>query len=38
LLKPQALDLVSSDGKQVVPSLWKPEITSLIKLAAKDNV
>jgi penicillin-insensitive murein endopeptidase len=37
LLKPQALDLVSSDGKQVVPSLWKPEITSLIKLAAKDN-
>ncbi|APG19022.1 penicillin-insensitive murein endopeptidase [Kosakonia radicincitans DSM 16656] len=37
LLKPQALDLVSSDGKQVVPALWKPEISSMIKLAAQDN-
>lgn len=37
LLKPQALDLVSRDGKQVVPSLWKPEIGNLIKLAAQDN-
>jgi len=37
LLKPQALDLVSRDGRQVVPSLWKPEIGSLIKLAAEDS-
>ncbi len=37
LLKPQALDLVSRDGKQVVPELWKPEISSMIKLAAQDN-
>ncbi|KNC94700.1 penicillin-insensitive murein endopeptidase [Trabulsiella odontotermitis] len=37
LMRPQALDLVAADGKHVVPSLWKPEITSLIKLAAKDN-
>jgi penicillin-insensitive murein endopeptidase len=28
LLKPQALDLVASDGKRVVPSLWTPEISS----------
>jgi penicillin-insensitive murein endopeptidase len=35
LLKPQALDLVASDGKRVVPSLWTPEISQLIKLAAK---
>ncbi|WP_312951098.1 penicillin-insensitive murein endopeptidase [Superficieibacter sp.] len=37
LLKPQALDLVSRDGKHVVSSLWQPKISSLIKLAAKDN-
>ncbi|WP_058912726.1 penicillin-insensitive murein endopeptidase [Entomohabitans teleogrylli] len=37
LLKPQALDLVSRDGKRVVDSLWQPKIGSLIKLAAKDN-
>lgn len=37
LLKPQALDLVSRDGKQVVASLWTPEIGSLIKLAAEDR-
>jgi penicillin-insensitive murein endopeptidase len=35
LLKPQALDLVASDGKRVVPSLWSPQISQLIKLAAK---
>lgn len=35
LLRPQALDLVSRDGKHVVPTLWKPEIFSLIKLAAQ---
>lgn len=33
----RALDLVARDGKHVVPSLWKPEIASLIKLAAEDN-
>ena len=27
LLKPQALDLVASDGKHVVPSLWSPQIS-----------
>lgn len=37
LLKPQALDLVARDGKSVVPSLWTPDVFSLIKLAAKDN-
>lgn len=37
LLRPQALDLVSRDGKHVVPTLWKPEIFSLIKLAARDK-
>ena len=35
LLRPQALDLVSRDGKHVVSTLWKPEIFSLIKLAAR---
>jgi penicillin-insensitive murein endopeptidase len=37
LLKPQALDLVARDGKRVVPSLWSPQISQLIKLAAEDN-
>lgn len=37
LLKPQALDLVSADGKRVVASRWSPEISSMIKLAAEDN-
>ncbi|MCS2149771.1 penicillin-insensitive murein endopeptidase [Scandinavium manionii] len=37
LLKPQALDLVAANGKHVVPSLWSPQISALIKLAAKDN-
>lgn len=36
LLRPQAIDLVAANGKNVVPALWKPEIASLIKLAAKD--
>ena len=27
MLKPQALDLVASDGKHVVPSLWSPQIS-----------
>lgn len=37
LLKPQALDTVASDGKHVVPSLWSPQISQLIKLAAEDS-
>ena len=37
LLKPQALDLVASDGKRVVPSLWTRDVSSMIKLAAEDN-
>lgn len=37
LLRPQALDLVSRDGKHVVPSRWSSDIASLIRLAAQDN-
>ncbi|MDU6390385.1 MULTISPECIES: penicillin-insensitive murein endopeptidase [unclassified Pantoea] len=37
LLKPQPLDLVTADDKSVVARHWRPEIDSLIKLAAKDN-
>ncbi|CCG87877.1 penicillin-insensitive murein endopeptidase [Erwinia piriflorinigrans] len=37
LLKPQPLDLVTADGKNVVARHWQPEIDSLIKLAAQDN-
>ncbi|VDR25591.1 Penicillin-insensitive murein endopeptidase precursor [Raoultella terrigena] len=37
LLKPQALDLVSGDGKRVVPARWSPQISQLIKLAAEDS-
>lgn len=37
LLKPHALDLVASDGKRVVPSLWTRDVSSMIKLAAEDN-
>lgn len=37
LMRPQALDLVAADGKRVVPSLWSPDVSNLIKLAAKDN-
>ncbi|WP_034948100.1 penicillin-insensitive murein endopeptidase [Erwinia oleae] len=37
LLKPQPLDLVAADGKNVVARHWQPEIDSLIKLAAKDS-
>lgn len=37
LLKPQALDLVASNGKNVSPVLWQPQIGSLIKLAAEDS-
>lgn len=37
LLKPQPIDLVSGDGKQVVDRQWQPQIESLIKMAAQDN-
>lgn len=37
LLKPQPIDLVSTDGKRVVDSQWQPQIESLIKLAAQDS-
>lgn len=37
LLKPQPLDLVAADGKNVLARHWRPEIVSLIKLAAKDD-
>ncbi|KEY60099.1 penicillin-insensitive murein endopeptidase [Serratia sp. DD3] len=37
LLKPQPIDLVAADGKQVVDRLWQPQIESLIKLAAQDS-
>ncbi|AHG18818.1 murein endopeptidase [Chania multitudinisentens RB-25] len=37
LLKPQPIDLVSADGKQVVDRQWQPQIESLIKIAAQDS-
>lgn len=37
LLKPQPIDLVSGDGKQVVERQWQPQIESLIKMAAQDS-
>ncbi|WP_210453784.1 penicillin-insensitive murein endopeptidase [Pantoea ananatis] len=37
LLKPQPLDFVTADDKNVVARHWQPEIDSLIKLAAKDE-
>ncbi len=37
LLKPQPIDLVSRDGKNIVKSQWQPQIESLIKLAAEDT-
>ncbi|MEA1065585.1 penicillin-insensitive murein endopeptidase [Erwinia sp. HR93] len=37
LLRPQALDLVSGDGKRIVDSRWQPELGSLIKRAAQDE-
>lgn len=36
LLRPQAIDLVAPDGRRVLASQWRPDIGSLIKLAAKD--
>ncbi|MCE0489314.1 penicillin-insensitive murein endopeptidase [Pantoea sp. Mb-10] len=37
LLKPQPLDLVAPDDKQVITRHWQPQIDSLIKLAANDD-
>ena len=37
LLKPQALDLVASDGKHVVPSLWSRGKSASLSLAAEDS-
>lgn len=37
LLKPQPIDLVTADGKQVVSRHWQPQIEQLIKMAAQDN-
>ncbi|BDH45047.1 penicillin-insensitive murein endopeptidase [Salmonella enterica subsp. enterica serovar Choleraesuis] len=37
LLRPQALDLVSASGREVVSSRWQPELDQLVKLAATDS-
>ena len=37
LLKPQPLDLVTADDRSVVARHWRPEIDTLIKLAAQDS-
>lgn len=37
LLKPQPIDLVSANGKQVSDRQWQPQIGTLIKLAAQDS-
>lgn len=37
LLKPQPIDLVNADGKQVVTRLWQPQVGQLIKMAAEDS-
>lgn len=37
LLKPQPVDLVAVNGRNVIARLWQPEIGELIKLAAKDK-
>ncbi|WP_017345392.1 penicillin-insensitive murein endopeptidase [Pantoea sp. A4] len=37
LLKPQPLDLVAADGKNIVARHWQPQVFSLIKLAAEDR-
>lgn len=37
LLKPQPIDLVSANGKSIVPSQWQPRIETLIKMAAQDK-
>jgi penicillin-insensitive murein endopeptidase len=37
LLRPQALDLVSADGKRVVSSRWQPQLGTMVRLAAQDD-
>ncbi|WP_203523511.1 penicillin-insensitive murein endopeptidase [Sodalis sp. dw_23] len=37
LLKPQPLDLVAANGRDVNPRLWQPQTMMLIKLAAQDS-
>lgn len=37
LLEPQQLDLVATDGRQIIAALWQPQIATLIKLAAQDS-
>ncbi len=37
LLKPQPLDLVTADGRNVVAQHWQPDIGMLIKMAAQDR-
>ncbi|MCL2899498.1 penicillin-insensitive murein endopeptidase [Brenneria tiliae] len=37
LLKPQPIDLVMTNGRQVNPRVWQPEVTTLVKLAAQDH-
>ncbi|WP_415751636.1 penicillin-insensitive murein endopeptidase [Hafnia alvei] len=37
LLKPTPIDLVAVNGRNVIPSQWRPETGELIKLAAKDS-
>jgi penicillin-insensitive murein endopeptidase len=36
LLKPQPLDLVTANGRDINPSRWQPQTAMLIKLAAED--
>lgn len=37
LLKPQPLDLVTANGRDVNPAVWQPQTAMLIKLAAEDH-
>ncbi|TKI03855.1 penicillin-insensitive murein endopeptidase [Martelella alba] len=37
LLRPQPLDLVAADGRDINPAVWRPDIATLIKLAAEDR-
>ncbi|QTF07707.1 penicillin-insensitive murein endopeptidase [Brenneria izadpanahii] len=37
LLKPQPIDLVAGNGRQINPRVWRPEVATLVKLAAKDS-
>ena len=37
LLRPQPLDLVAANGRDINPALWQPQTAMLIKLAAQDS-